>query len=517
MLAPRAMRAPEGNAPTARESERTMIRLAALSLALAAIVAPVGSARAAAPSCGTPLSGLTIGSIATASCASDDLGGATTFSYYIPSLCNATTRCPVLYLLHGFGGDYRSMLGSAEHPSAYARALTKDPITGADLPDIPFIVIAPDGRTVQTIKPGAPPADQESFWVDWNPRYWTNPPRFEAFVTDELLHLVDRSFPTIATREGRAILGQSLGGFGSFKLAFQHPDLYATAGSISGALNILVAPDLQPIGAGPDGVGGAPVPTTYVHPPRIITTPPGFPYGDPFGAFGDPTTDEAYFRGNNPLDLAMNGAGVALRFFHNDAVPGPDDLADPASYFSPQLLETLVLPMNFEMREALTQHGIPFEYELHPGIHKGVYWDPYIRAQLEWQYARVSHPGAALKPYKPASFDYRSIKNDFSVWGWRFHVDRTPEEFLTLRDISSAGMTVTGSGVVTFVTPRLHAGSAVIDGATGSVTPQPGGRMRITIDLGPSYPTDERAGASGVPAVLRTAHICFVYSAGHCS
>src|SRR5205807_4315596 len=132
-----------------------------------------------------------------------------------------------------------------------------------------------------------------------------------------LRSLVDRSFPTVAAREWRAILGVSLGGFGSFKLAFQHPDLYASAGSISGALNFLVAPDVQPIGPGAPGVGGAPAPLPYAHTPRIMTTPPGFPYGDPFGAFGDLTADEAYYRGNNPLDLAINARGVALRFYHN--------------------------------------------------------------------------------------------------------------------------------------------------------------------------------------------------------
>src|SRR2546423_684954 len=82
---------------------------------------------------------------------------------------------------------------------------------------------------------GAPKAGQDSYWIDWNPRYWKRPPKFEQFVTSELRSLVDRSFPTVAAREWRAILGVSLGGFGSFKLAFQHPDLYASAGSISGA------------------------------------------------------------------------------------------------------------------------------------------------------------------------------------------------------------------------------------------------------------------------------------------
>jgi hypothetical protein len=281
---------------------------------------------------------------------------------------------------------------------------------------------------------------------------------------------------------------------------------------------------------------GAPVPTTYVHVPHLIHTPPGFPFGDPFGAFGDPASDEAYYRGNQPLDLAVNagasggscaappdneneGSCLPLRFFHNDTVPRHlKDVSDPRSLIGAEALEAAVMPMNQEMRVALRELGIPFSYELHPGTHSLEYWAPYIRAQLAWQYARVAHPGAPLTLRDPVFFNYRSIDRDFSVWGWHVHVDRAPDEFLTLWDASSHGVTVTGSGTVTLTTPAFGVPRVTVVGAKGPVRVSiAGGRATVTFTIGPSYPTDERAGASGIPAVDRSVLVCFVPSAAYCT
>jgi enterochelin esterase-like enzyme len=489
--------------------------LLAGSLAMLVLVS-LAPARAQVAPCAKAVPLVVAGVVATAKCRSNDLGGITDFSYYVPRACSKNHRCPVLYLLHGFGGDPTDVMGTAGKPSMYVRALSSDPVTGRKKSPIDFILIAPDGRTVHagadTPKPG-----QDSYWVDWNPRYWKRPPRFEHFVTSELRSLVERSFPTVAAREWRAILGVSLGGFGSFKLAFQHPDLYASAGSISGALNFLVAPDVQPIGPGTPGLGGAPAPLPHAHAPRLVTTPPGFPYGDPFGAFGDLTADEAYFRGNNALDLAINARGLGLRFFHNDLLPqDPSDLSDPGSYAGGEIFESLVFPMNLEMRAALTQDGIPFDYELHHGNHSDPFRIAYIRKQLEWQYARASHAGHLLRSYVPASFDYRSIRSDFSVWGWTALIAQRPqEEFLTLWDVSKRGLSVTGSGAVTITTPPLRSLTGfTLTGSKGapSMVHLSDGRFRISFNMGSSENVaDERGGSTGIPNTSNTVKICFGY------
>src|SRR5207245_11665460 len=162
-------------------------------------------------------------------------------------------------------------------------------------------------------------------------------------------------------------------------------------------------------------------------------------------ALGDPVGDQAYYRGSMPRDLALNGRASArgqtsllIRGFSNDAIPRrTEDFSNPSSYFGAQAFELLVLDMNVQMDQAFADEGVPHYYALHPGIHSDVYWDPFLREQLEAQYAVVRHWGCTGRPAAlRAVFTYRSIDNDFGIWGWTFDVVRAPIEFLTLTDVS---------------------------------------------------------------------------------
>jgi S-formylglutathione hydrolase FrmB len=62
--------------------------------------------------------------------------------------------------------------------------------------------------------------------------------RYEDFMVHDLIADVETRFPAAANRENRAIIGISMGGFAAMKLALSHPDLYAFAGSISGAIDV---------------------------------------------------------------------------------------------------------------------------------------------------------------------------------------------------------------------------------------------------------------------------------------
>ena len=59
----------------------------------------------------------------------------------------------------------------------------------------------------------------------------------KARSSADLMPQIDRTFQTRAVREARAIGGLSMGGYGAIKLALQHPDLFASAHSHSGALD----------------------------------------------------------------------------------------------------------------------------------------------------------------------------------------------------------------------------------------------------------------------------------------
>lgn len=115
---------------------------------------------------------------------------------------------PVVYLLHGYGGDAKSWLHIKP-----------------ELPEISdkmgIVFVCPDG---------------ENSW------YWDSPLnssyRYETFISTELVQYTDENYPTIAKREGRAITGLSMGGHGALWNAIRHKDIFGAVGSTSGGVDI---------------------------------------------------------------------------------------------------------------------------------------------------------------------------------------------------------------------------------------------------------------------------------------
>jgi hypothetical protein len=459
------------------------------------------------------------------------LGGTTAFSYYVPPSCAPARHviCPVVYQLHGFGGDYASMLGTGARPSAYTAAVysgprqsphdVKDPWNYADTskwvarPELSEILVAPDGRTV----PGGygPAAGLDGFWTDWNPRYaqggsdprYSTPaPRFESELLDELIPYVDAHFPVGVGRAWQALLGESLGGYGSYAIGLRHPDLFASLGTVSGAMNFLFAPGIDP-GVTPEtpGVGTpaqlptVPVPSLGTRVPLSALPGAAQDFAVALLAFGDPVADQEYFRGHMPRDLARNGyahAGhvqsVDLVGFSNDAIPhNPKDLMNPSGTIGAEAFESIVLPMNVDQRLAFRNTGVTWHYGLHPGTHSGEYWNAWLRGLAVHQYAELEHPVGGAPPPAPTSFDYRSTDPAFAVWGWHFGVQRVDTEFLQLSDVSCHSLTLHGSGQVTVVVPpACHTGRA--------------GLAKFQVNLGPSGPIDPPAGLDGTSVYGRT-------------
>ncbi|HVF41924.1 MAG TPA: alpha/beta hydrolase family protein [Pyrinomonadaceae bacterium] len=116
-------------------------------------------------------------------------------------------RYPVLYLLHGLGGSAADWVSGRAHLADYAA-------------QYPFIVVVPEGKDGWYTDGAAPGA------------------KFESYFFEELIPDVDRRFRTIASREGRAVAGLSMGGYGSMKFALKRPELFAFAASMSGALAV---------------------------------------------------------------------------------------------------------------------------------------------------------------------------------------------------------------------------------------------------------------------------------------
>lgn len=72
---------------------------------------------------------------------------------------------------------------------------------------------------------------------------------FETFVAEELPAIARSFFPLSDRREDTYIAGLSMGGYGAFKLALNHPESYCAAASLSGVLDIArraADPNLDP-------------------------------------------------------------------------------------------------------------------------------------------------------------------------------------------------------------------------------------------------------------------------------
>lgn len=116
--------------------------------------------------------------------------------------------CPVIYLLHGYGGHAKTWINIRP-----------------ELPQIAdekgIIFVCPDGK---------------------NSWYWDSPlnkdMRYETFVSSELIDYIDSHYKTIDNRRFRAITGLSMGGHGALWNAIRHKDVFGAAGSTSGGVDI---------------------------------------------------------------------------------------------------------------------------------------------------------------------------------------------------------------------------------------------------------------------------------------
>jgi putative tributyrin esterase len=77
------------------------------------------------------------------------------------------------------------------------------------------------------------PSAGRSFYIDK-----PNGQRYFTYLTEELPRYLADIFNLIPRREDTFIAGSSMGGYGAFKAALLHPELYAAAASFSGVLSL---------------------------------------------------------------------------------------------------------------------------------------------------------------------------------------------------------------------------------------------------------------------------------------
>ncbi|MBL8025705.1 MAG: esterase family protein [Fibrobacteres bacterium] len=114
-----------------------------------------------------------------------------------------------VYLLHGAGGKYTSWLTKVPELVRYADAYD-------------IIIICPDGSVTS--------------WYFDSPVDSTM--KYETYVASELVRYIDSSYKTYNDKKHRAIAGLSMGGHGALYLSMRHQDMFGTAGSMSGGVDI---------------------------------------------------------------------------------------------------------------------------------------------------------------------------------------------------------------------------------------------------------------------------------------
>lgn len=231
------------------------------------------------------------------------------FNIILPrDYASSTRRYPVLYLLHGYTDHYPAWV-SYSGITQYARGY-------------PQIVVMPEG--------------DNGFYTN---SYADKHLAWEDFIILDLIPYVDSHYRTVASRQGRAIAGLSMGGYGAMKLGLKYPQMFSVAASLSGAFG--AARWKRPI---EDPVFQKLVESVY--------GPPGNP--------GRVTED--------PFEL-IKKVPAELRLQIYISVGSGDFL----------------LEENREFVKLLSELKVPYEYREFPGKHEWPVWDREIQVVLALQ------------------------------------------------------------------------------------------------------------------------------------
>ncbi|HRL14458.1 MAG TPA: alpha/beta fold hydrolase, partial [Aggregatilineales bacterium] len=140
------------------------------------------------------------------------------YTVYLPAgYADSQARYPVLYLLHGRGDNMDAWLN--------VRATLDRMIAAGDLP--PLIAVMPD----------FPSSSRGGYYVDslLDSILKRPEPVETAFMSDLIPH-IDATFRTVASREGRALGGYSMGGYGALRYALAYPQTFTGAIVLSPAV-----------------------------------------------------------------------------------------------------------------------------------------------------------------------------------------------------------------------------------------------------------------------------------------
>jgi S-formylglutathione hydrolase len=131
--------------------------------------------------------------------------------YLPPGYDQGSQRFPVIYLLHGIGDSYEDWTNFFEVPATLDRLIGGGKIS-------PVIAVMPNSRS------------------RFLGSYYTNSPingRWEDYVANDVVAVIDKTYRTLAKRESRALAGHSMGGFGAISVGMHRSDVFSVVYAIS--------------------------------------------------------------------------------------------------------------------------------------------------------------------------------------------------------------------------------------------------------------------------------------------
>jgi enterochelin esterase-like enzyme len=159
---------------------------------------------------------------------SKSVGTTRKMQVYTPPGYSKDKRYPVLYLLHGIGGDETEWQRFARPPVLLDNLI-------ADGKAEPMIIVMPNGRA------------QKNDRAEGN--VFASAPAFAAFEQDllkDVIPAIESRYSVEADRKHRAIAGLSMGGGQSLNFGLAHLDTFAWVGGFSSAPNTKPAKELVP-------------------------------------------------------------------------------------------------------------------------------------------------------------------------------------------------------------------------------------------------------------------------------
>jgi enterochelin esterase-like enzyme len=157
---------------------------------------------------------------------------------YTPPGYSKDIQYPVLYLLHGIGGNEREEWAKGGAPHVILDNLI------AEKKIEPMIVVLPNGNATTNKAVAAEPGGTGGRRGFGDLTGWGKP--FENDLIKDIIPLIEANYSVKADRESRALAGLSMGGGQSLNIGLANLDTFAWIGGFSSAPNTKPASELVP-------------------------------------------------------------------------------------------------------------------------------------------------------------------------------------------------------------------------------------------------------------------------------